>query len=86
MHALSRQARGVVQQLIETRALKGRHPEFGEQVLLVNPPLELWRQSRRFSSSRPAFNYRHPVSIVLCLVELNVDLVPTWDFEMGLAS
>ena len=39
LHALRRHARGVVQQLIETRALKSRHPEFGKYLLLPDAPL-----------------------------------------------
>jgi hypothetical protein len=80
LHTVGRQARGVVQQLNEGCALKGRHSEFGKQVLLSDASLEVWRQ--RFNSIRLAFNYRHPVSIV---PELNAD-VPNMGFEMGPAA
>src|SRR5215467_6046134 len=43
LHALGRQARGVVQKLIEARALKGHHPEFGKYFLLPDAPFKLRR-------------------------------------------
>src|SRR5215475_7572263 len=70
LHALGRQARGVVQQLIEARARKSPDPEFGEQLLLADAPFEVWRQRRRFNSIALEFNCWHSVYIVLGPIKL----------------